>query len=89
MVSEPDQIDPISLAVVGIYLPIYNESSPLSYSPRSRSYRETELSSHPATRYFPSCDMSSEFTSFCYKSKLFGCFGDWVYKVLEDEGWLE
>jgi hypothetical protein len=39
-----------------------------TYSPFSKSYRATEKSSLPATRYLPSCDISIEFISFYYSN---------------------
>ena len=41
-----------------------------TYSPFSKSYRATEKSSLPATRYLPSWEMSTEFIYFCWNLKI-------------------
>jgi hypothetical protein len=41
----------------------------ITYSPLSKSYSDTELSSHPATKNLPSWEMSIEFISFYYISR--------------------
>ena len=66
VMRESYKIDPIIFIVVSVDFPkvtfrIYDNT----YSPFSRSYRATEKSSLPATRYLPSWEMSTEFTSFC------------------------
>lgn len=55
VMCEAHQIDTIALTVVSVHLPkALNQVKKSTYSPLSKSYRLTELSSHPATKYLPS-----------------------------------
>ena len=57
----------------------------ITYSPLSKSYRATEKSSLPATRYLPSCEISTEFTSFCFRKVELILV---TYKIFENQSWF-